>query len=90
MNALTRDWNRWDQIYLFPPINLLREIIPRLENYSGHDLLIVPNAKRRVVSLRKRFRAITSRIRGLLPNHSRKSVPNILDILRRMDRVQFL
>ena len=42
VNAFTVDWNSWDQIYLFPPINLLPKVVQRLRHFQGHGLLIVP------------------------------------------------
>ena len=42
VDALTTDWNRFKEIYLFPPSNLLIKIIPILQNYEGHGVIITP------------------------------------------------
>lgn len=41
-NALTIDWNQWSQIYMFPPPNLLTEVIHVLSNYQHHGIIIAP------------------------------------------------
>ena len=41
-NALTIPWDRWESIYLFPPIPLLDEVVARLASYRGRGVLIAP------------------------------------------------
>ena len=42
-NALLLDWNRWQNIYLFPPVKLLPLVISKLREYKGSGVLIAPN-----------------------------------------------
>ena len=41
-NALSLDWNQWDQIYLFPPVNLLLKVLMKLKEFKGTAILIAP------------------------------------------------
>ena len=41
-NALQIDWNKWSQIYIFPPIWLIPLVMQKLEAYRQHGLLILP------------------------------------------------
>lgn len=42
MDALSLDWNRWNSIYLFPPINLLLKVLHKLRSFRGQIALIAP------------------------------------------------
>lgn len=42
-DALSLDWNRWSSIYLFPPIQILPEVIRKLDLFSGTGFLLAPN-----------------------------------------------
>ena len=42
-NALSVDWNQWDNIYLFPPVNLLVRVMTCLSSYRGKGILIAPD-----------------------------------------------
>ena len=42
IDALSTDWNRWGVIYLFPPWNIIPEVIHCLDNYQGVGILIAP------------------------------------------------
>ena len=42
VNAMSLDWNRWQSIYLFPPVNLLSRILPLLWSFKGKGILIAP------------------------------------------------
>jgi hypothetical protein len=37
------NWNRWEQIYLFPPEPLLPRIMNKLDTYKGHGVIILPH-----------------------------------------------
>ena len=41
-NALLLDWNQWEQIYLFPPVNLLLKVLMKLKEFKGIAILIAP------------------------------------------------
>ena len=41
-NALTFNWNRFQAIYLFPPVNLLPQVLQRLSSYKGRAILVAP------------------------------------------------
>ena len=42
-NALSEDWNRWENNYLFPPVNLLLCVMTCLSVYRGKGVLIAPD-----------------------------------------------
>ena len=42
VNALSLPWETWDFIYLFPPIPLLRLVVPRLCQFQGKGVLVAP------------------------------------------------
>ena len=42
VNALSLDWNNWDSIYLFPPVNLLNRLLPFLWKFKGKGILVAP------------------------------------------------
>ena len=42
-DALNLDWNRWSSIYLFPPIQILPEVIRKLDHFLGKGFLLAPN-----------------------------------------------
>ena len=42
IDALSTDWNRWRVIYLFPPWNIIPEVIRCLNNFVGIGILIAP------------------------------------------------
>ncbi|CAL4062424.1 unnamed protein product, partial [Meganyctiphanes norvegica] len=41
-NALSLQWDVWDSLYLFPPVPLLHQIVPRLCRFKGRGVLIAP------------------------------------------------
>lgn len=41
-DAMSADWNQWDQIYLFPPPKMLPRVIRRLLDHSGHGVIVCP------------------------------------------------
>ncbi|MEL7079596.1 MAG: hypothetical protein AAGM46_27310, partial [Cyanobacteria bacterium J06582_2] len=41
-DALQLDWNRWDRIYLFPPVSILLKMLPLLRTFRGTAALIAP------------------------------------------------
>ena len=41
-DALNQDWNRWSSVYLFPPVQLLGEILDPLRKFTGKGFLIAP------------------------------------------------
>ena len=42
VNALSLQWDEWERIYLFPPVPVLRAVVPRLRRFSGRGLLVAP------------------------------------------------
>ena len=42
VNALSLPWETWDTIYLFPPVPLLRHVVPRLCRFQGKGVLVAP------------------------------------------------
>ena len=42
VDAFAVDWNRWDQIYLFPPHKLLPAVVKRLRSFRFGELIVVP------------------------------------------------
>ena len=44
-NALSCDWNRQFQIYIFPPKWLISTVITKLQSYRHHGLIILPGYK---------------------------------------------
>ena len=42
VNALSVNWNRWDRIYLFPPVAVLPEVVDHLQPFRGQGVLIAP------------------------------------------------
>lgn len=41
-DAFSLDWNEWEMIYLFPPVQLIPETIWKLWQYRGRGVLIAP------------------------------------------------
>ena len=41
-DALSIDWNQWDSLYLFPPINLLMKVLHKLRTFKGRVALVAP------------------------------------------------
>ncbi|XP_069191191.1 uncharacterized protein [Procambarus clarkii] len=42
VDAFQQDWSRWGFLYLFPPVQLLLQVLARLESYHGRVLLLAP------------------------------------------------
>ena len=38
----TVDWNRWSQVYIFPPKKFIMQLLPKLQSYKFHGVLIAP------------------------------------------------
>ena len=36
------DWSRFQQVYLFPPVSILIDLIPKIKAFPGRGLLIAP------------------------------------------------
>ena len=51
IDALTLDWNRWTSIYLFPPVAIIKDLLPHLEAFSGTGVLIAPHYEGSALSL---------------------------------------
>ena len=34
------DWNQWDRVYLFPPVNLLMKVLHKLRTFKGKVALV--------------------------------------------------
>ena len=41
-DAMSLDWNQWEKVYLFPPVNLLVKVLDRLRSFRGKVALIAP------------------------------------------------
>lgn len=44
-DALSLDWNLWESIYLFPPIQLLPEVLLKLKSFVGKGFLLAPRSQ---------------------------------------------
>ena len=42
LDALSCDWDLWESIYLFPPFQLLPEVVLRLASFRGTGFLVAP------------------------------------------------
>ena len=42
VDAFSLHWDRWDSIYLFPPIKSLHRVVPLLSRYRGRGVLVAP------------------------------------------------
>ena len=42
-DALSLDWNQWNAIYLFPPVNCLLKVLHKLQTFKGRVVLVTPN-----------------------------------------------
>jgi hypothetical protein len=40
-DAFTLDWTRWDQIYLFPPINVLSQVVAKLVEFPENQSIMI-------------------------------------------------
>ena len=42
IDAFSLDWNHWESIYLFPPFQMLPEVILRLVSFKGKGFVVAP------------------------------------------------
>ena len=42
-DALSVEWNRWEYIYLFPPISIIQKVLVKLRSFQGLAALIAPH-----------------------------------------------
>jgi len=42
VDAMTIDWNKFQQIFIFPPVNLLPSLLEKLQQYQNHGIIIAP------------------------------------------------
>ena len=42
-DALVQDWNRFNQVLIFPPPDLIKEVAKRLIAYKGGGVLVLPD-----------------------------------------------
>ena len=42
VNAMSLSWDEWESIYLFPPVQLLSKVVPRLARFPGRGILVAP------------------------------------------------
>jgi hypothetical protein len=42
-DAMSANWNHWQQIYLFPPEPLLPQVLNKLDTFEGHGVIILPH-----------------------------------------------
>ena len=42
IDVLTVDWNRWNQVYVFPPKTFMTLLLPKLHSYQNHGAFVVP------------------------------------------------
>ena len=41
-DAMSLNWNQWQRIYLFLPVNLLMKVLEKLRSYQGKVALVAP------------------------------------------------
>ena len=58
VDALTIEWNVWEEIYLFPPHSLLKEVLLKLQDYENLAVVIArpPSTDPLTVELARRAR----------------------------------
>ena len=42
IDVITVDWNRWNQVYVFPPKTFMMQLLPKLHSYQYHGVLVAP------------------------------------------------
>ena len=42
IDVLTVDWNRWNQVYVFPPKTFMMQLLSKLHSYQNHGVLVIP------------------------------------------------
>ena len=42
VDAFSLDWNQWNSLYIFPPVNILMRVLSYLDSYQGTTLLVTP------------------------------------------------
>ena len=42
IDVKTVDWNRWKQVYVFPPKAFMMQLLPKLNSYQYHGVLVAP------------------------------------------------
>ena len=45
-DALALDWDQWERIYLFPPVNCLMKVLHKLRSFKGKVALVAPHLPR--------------------------------------------
>ena len=59
------DWNKWSQIYLFPPVKCLTNLLPKIKQYKHHGVIIAP-----WIPSAPWFRTISERSKNFLHLHT--------------------
>lgn len=42
VNGLSLRWDNWDSLYLFPPTQIMQEVVNRLQSFQGRGVLVAP------------------------------------------------
>ena len=42
LESFSLDWNRWDRVYIFPPIRLIPRVLSHLESFQGQAVVVAP------------------------------------------------
>ena len=42
MDAMSLDWNQWNKIYIFPPVNLMMKVLDKLRTFKGTAAIVAP------------------------------------------------
>ena len=42
VDALSLNWNQWERIYIFPPMNLMLKVLDKLKTFRGTAAVVAP------------------------------------------------
>ena len=42
VDAMSIDWNQWNKIYIFPPVNLMMKVLDKLRTFKGVAAIVAP------------------------------------------------
>jgi hypothetical protein len=42
-DVLAVDWNQWQEVYIFPPPNFIPQLLPKLQDYKHHGVILSPH-----------------------------------------------
>ena len=63
--ALSLDWNQWDEVYLFPPPLLMLKVLEKISHHQGKSLLVFP-----AWGSRPWYQLILARAKLIVPLHN--------------------